>query len=35
VALGFAPVLVGGLRDGGRLNQLEGPLSGLAALRQN
>jgi 8-hydroxy-5-deazaflavin:NADPH oxidoreductase len=32
--LGFAPVSVGGLRDGGRLMQLDGPLSALHALRQ-
>ncbi|MDX3853961.1 NADPH-dependent F420 reductase [Streptomyces sp. AK02-01A] len=32
---GFAPVDVGGLRDGGRLMQLGGPLSGLHALRQD
>jgi 8-hydroxy-5-deazaflavin:NADPH oxidoreductase len=33
--LGFAPVSVGGLRDGGRLMQLGGSLSGVHALRQN
>ncbi len=33
--IGFASVLVGGLPEGGRLTQLDGPLSGLAALRQN
>lgn len=32
--LGFAPVSVGGLRDGGRLMQLDGPLSAVHALRQ-
>ncbi|WP_205314581.1 NADPH-dependent F420 reductase [Nocardioides houyundeii] len=31
---GFAPVVLDGLRDGGRLMQLGGPLSGLHALRQ-
>jgi 8-hydroxy-5-deazaflavin:NADPH oxidoreductase len=34
-ALGFAPVLVGGLRDGGRLMQLDGPLSALHVVKQN
>ncbi|NGX07686.1 NAD(P)-binding domain-containing protein [Mycobacteroides franklinii] len=34
-ALGFAPVLVGGLRDGGRLIQLDGPLSALHVLKQD
>ncbi|TPG35061.1 NADPH-dependent F420 reductase [Mycolicibacterium hodleri] len=33
--LGFAPVAVGGLRDGGRLMQLGGSLSGVHALRQD
>jgi predicted dinucleotide-binding enzyme len=33
--LGFAPVSVGGLRDGGRLLQLGGSLSGVHALRQD
>ncbi len=33
--LGFAPVDVGGLRGGGRLIQLDGPLNGLHALRQD
>ena len=33
--LGFAPVSVGGLRDGGRLMQLDGPLSAVHALRQD
>jgi predicted dinucleotide-binding enzyme len=32
---GFAPVDLGGLRDGGRLMQLGGPLSGLHALKQD
>ncbi|HEX4357172.1 MAG TPA: NAD(P)-binding domain-containing protein [Pseudonocardia sp.] len=32
---GFAPVDVGALREGGRLMQLGGPLSGLHALRQD
>lgn len=32
--LGFAPVAVGGLRDGGRLMQLGGSLSAVHALRQ-
>ncbi len=31
---GFAPVDIGGLRDGGRLMQLGGPLSALHALKQ-
>lgn len=31
---GFAPVILSGLRDGGRMMQLGGPLSGLHALRQ-
>ena len=31
---GYAPVDLGGLREGGRLMQLGGPLSGLHALRQ-
>ncbi|CAN5598154.1 NADPH-dependent F420 reductase [soil metagenome] len=31
---GFAPVDLGGLREGGRLMQVGGPLSGLHALRQ-
>ncbi len=34
-ALGFAPVLVGGLRDGGRLMQLDGPLSALHVVKQD
>jgi predicted dinucleotide-binding enzyme len=34
-ALGFAPVRVGGLRDGGRLMQLGGPLSTLHVIRQD
>ena len=34
-ALGFAPVLVGGLRDGGRLMQLGGPLSALHVVKQD
>jgi 8-hydroxy-5-deazaflavin:NADPH oxidoreductase len=34
-ALGFAPVLVGGLREGGRLMQLGGPLSGLHVIKQD
>jgi predicted dinucleotide-binding enzyme len=33
--LGFAAVAVGGLRDGGRLMQLGGSLSGMHALRQD
>jgi 8-hydroxy-5-deazaflavin:NADPH oxidoreductase len=33
--LGFAPVSVGGLHDGGRLMQLGGSLSGVHALRQS
>ncbi|MCF2534418.1 NADPH-dependent F420 reductase [Streptomyces sp. FB2] len=32
---GFAPVDVGGLREGGRLLQLGGPLSGLHVLKQD
>jgi hypothetical protein len=32
-SIGFAPVLIGGLRDGGRLMQIGGPLSGLHAVR--
>jgi predicted dinucleotide-binding enzyme len=32
--IGFAPVSVGGLRDGGRLMQLGGSLSGVHAIRQ-
>lgn len=32
--LGFAPVDLGGLADGGRLIQLDGPLNGVNALRQ-
>jgi len=32
--IGFAPVFVGGLRDGGRLTQLGGPLSALHVIRQ-
>jgi predicted dinucleotide-binding enzyme len=35
VALGFAPVLLGGLRNGGRLMQLDGPLSGLHVVKQD
>lgn len=34
-ALGFAPVLVGNLRDGGRLMQLGGPLSALHVIKQD
>jgi hypothetical protein len=34
-ALGFAPVLVGNLRDGGRLMQLGGPLSALHVVKQD
>jgi predicted dinucleotide-binding enzyme len=34
-ALGFAPVLVGGLRGGGRLMQLDGPLSALHVVKQD
>jgi 8-hydroxy-5-deazaflavin:NADPH oxidoreductase len=34
-ALGFAPVLLGGLRDGGRLMQLDGPLSALHVVKQD
>ncbi|MFJ6646293.1 NADPH-dependent F420 reductase [Streptomyces sp. NPDC091290] len=34
-AFGFAPVDLGGLREGGRLMQLGGPLSGLHALKQD
>lgn len=33
--VGFAPVDVGGLRDGGRLMQIGGPLSALHALKQD
>ena len=33
--MGFAPVYVGGLREGGRLLQLGGPLSGLHVLKQD
>jgi predicted dinucleotide-binding enzyme len=33
--MGFAPVYVGGLRDGGRLLQLGGALSGLHVLKQD
>jgi 8-hydroxy-5-deazaflavin:NADPH oxidoreductase len=33
--LGFAPVRVGGLRDGGRLMQLGGPLSTLHVIKQD
>jgi hypothetical protein len=32
-SIGFAPVGIGGLRDGGRLMQIGGPLSGLHAVR--
>jgi predicted dinucleotide-binding enzyme len=32
---GFAPVRVGGLRDGGKLMQLGGPLSGLHVIKQD
>jgi hypothetical protein len=32
-SIGFAPVLIGGLRDGGRLMQIGRPLSGLHAVR--
>jgi predicted dinucleotide-binding enzyme len=34
-ALGFAPVLLGGLREGGRLMQLDGPLSALHVVKQD
>jgi predicted dinucleotide-binding enzyme len=34
-ALGFAPVLLGGLREGGRLMQLDGPLSALRVVKQD
>ena len=34
-ALGFAHVLVGGLREGGRLMQLGGPLSALRVIKQD
>lgn len=34
-AMGFAPVFVGGLREGGRLMQLGGPLSALRVIRQD
>ena len=34
-ALGFAPVLLGGLRGGGRLMQLDGPLSALHVVKQD
>ncbi|WP_030935641.1 hypothetical protein [Streptomyces sp. NRRL B-24720] len=34
-AVGFAPVDLGSLREGGRLMQLGGPLSGLHALKQD
>ena len=34
-ALGFAPVLVGSLREGGRLMQLGGPLSALHVIKQD
>lgn len=34
-ALGFAPVLVGGLREGGRFMQLGGPLSALHVIKQD
>ena len=34
-ALGFAPVLLGGLREGGRLIQLDGPLSALHVVKQD
>ena len=34
-ALGFAPVLLGGLREGGRLTQLGGPLSALHVIKQD
>jgi 8-hydroxy-5-deazaflavin:NADPH oxidoreductase len=33
--LGFAPVRVDGLRDGGKLMQLGGPLSLLHVVKQN
>jgi 8-hydroxy-5-deazaflavin:NADPH oxidoreductase len=33
--MGFAPVYIGGVRDGGRLLQLGGPLSGLHVLNQD
>lgn len=34
-ALGFAPVLLGGLREGGRLMQLDGPLCALHVVKQD
>ena len=34
-SFGFAPVDVGGLREGGRLTQLDGPLNGLHVLKQD
>jgi predicted dinucleotide-binding enzyme len=34
-ALGFAPVLMGGLREGGRLMQLDGPLSAFHVVKQD
>ncbi len=34
-ALGFAAVLLGGLREGGRLMQLDGPLSALHVVKQD
>jgi predicted dinucleotide-binding enzyme len=34
-ALGFAPVLLGGLREGGRLMQLDGPMSALHVIKQD
>jgi 8-hydroxy-5-deazaflavin:NADPH oxidoreductase len=34
-ALGFAPVLLGGLREGGRLMQLDGPMSALHVVKQD
>jgi predicted dinucleotide-binding enzyme len=34
-ALGFAPVLLSGLRNGGRLMQLDGPLSALHVVKQD
>ena len=33
--LGFAPVYVGGLRDGGKLMQIGGPLSTLHVIKQD
>lgn len=33
--MGFAPVHVGTLRDGGRLMELGGPLNGLHVIKQD